>query len=159
MFYESVEHNSITVASALEAAKAVKGIDREKVAAYTVVEWTNKGQSMAVCSDVHVDDPAWAETAVFKKVDGKYYQVESISVNRCSVEETTKYFEECEPEDISKNSPAQLIIGEADEDKKAWFECGCCGSSFQDSIKFQKQFDQDTGFGICKENGCQKHYL
>ncbi len=158
MFYESVQHNSIKVANAEAAAKAAKGVECDKAASYSVIEWSNNGADMAICSDVHVDDPAWAETAVFKKVDGKFYQVESISVGRCSVAENTKMFEECEGVDVSKQSPSQLIIGNV-TDEQGWFECGCCGTSFKDSIKFQQQFDQDTGFGICKVNGCQKYYL
>ena len=33
----------------------------------------------------------------------------------------------------------------------AFFECGCCGKGFKSDFKYQLQFDQDAGFGICKD--------
>lgn len=38
--------------------------------------------------------------------------------------------------------------------KLQWFECGCCGTGFQDYHKTQIKFDQDAGYGICPN--CQK---
>ena len=157
MYYEARVHAQLKeVANAEEAAKACKGFECEKASSLDVITWTNNGVKMAICDDTHINEGSWGETAVFKVVDDKFYQVESITVAWCNLSEVEKYFIQSESESIEKLKPKQVIIGEAKEDQKAMFECGCCGTGFESSIKYQAQFDQDTGFGICKN--CEKYY-
>lgn len=155
MYYEGIEHTLKEVANAEEAANLLKG--KNKPSSLEVLTWTtDKGEVMAICNDMDINNPAFFESAVFKKVEGKYYQVESITVGWCDLKETVRHFVGAEIESIENKKPVQLIIGEANDKHRSGFTCGCCGTWFIDFIKVQKVYGQDQGFGICLK--CKKYY-
>jgi hypothetical protein len=150
MYYESIPQEIRKTSSAFEAAELARS---GKVHANVALEWISKNGTFLAISDVHVDDPPFAETAILKKTDNGYIQVESITVAWInSLKETQLSFERSENSLLS--IPANPIIGKP-TNQSAWFTCGCCGEGFKDVVKEQLKFDQDQGFGICKP--CQ-HY-
>jgi hypothetical protein len=52
---------------------------------------------------------------------------------------------------LSKTLPFSIAGNKivSEKPRLAFFECGCCGSSFQSEYNYQLQFDQDAGYGIC----------
>lgn len=119
--------------------------------------WPGHGYQLG--NIIFVDDQSPHGTGILEVavVDQERGKLESITVGWCrSVGEVLRYFRECLLPDapvVNKNCRVPLS---GTEIKIVHLECGCCGQSFSDDYHAQKRFDQDTGFGICKD--CQKYY-
>jgi len=154
MYYEAIVHKLHPVASSDEAAKVIKS---GNVNDWDAVSWKGSdGKNYIAVNDAHIDDSAFAETAVIRDDDGVFTQLESITVAWCkSPEEVGKYFKQVETQDFTMGK-TQLIIGSPTDLQRANFICGCCGEWFKDFVKKQLTYDQDNGYGICPD--CQKYY-
>lgn len=151
MYFECVKHEVKHVESAAEAAKLAKS---GTIPSYIALCWKSSNGTFLAVSDTHVDDVAFGQTAIIKQEEDFFIQKESITVAWIN---GVKRVESCfnSSETSSTNRKVSLIIGEP-TDQVAWFTCGCCGESFKDSVKKQLEFDQDEGFGICKQH--EKYY-
>ncbi len=152
MYFETVEHKIKEVQTAKEAAELIHS---GKVISYEAINWkSNNGEFFAV-SDTHIDDVAFGETAILKKDNDIFYQIESITSAWVKTpEELTKLFKESEITELFKTK-CSLIIGKATTEK-ANFTCGCCGDWFHSSVTKQLKFNQDSGYGICPK--CERFY-
>jgi hypothetical protein len=154
MYYESIVHRLRPVASSEEAARLIYS---GEVNAYDAVSWKGSdNKNYIAVSDTHIDDRAFGETALLLADNGVFFQMESITIAWIhSVEKVIKYFKQIETQDF-KLGKHQLIIGAPTDEQKANFTCGCCGNWFNDFVKKQLTFDQDSGYGICPD--CQKYH-
>jgi hypothetical protein len=152
MFFQSKIHKVVKVNDATEAANKIKSGD---VLDYHALNWQNENGDFYAVSDAHIDDSYFAETAVLMKENGLFFQLESITAawidSACKL---AQYFKNAET-DRQFKLKVDLIIDEA-TNQIAWFTCGCCGTGFKDSVKYQLDFDQGAGYGICKD--CEKYY-
>jgi len=131
----------------------VPGESVEQIAkAFFTHTWERHGYSLG--SVIFVDDSSPTgtgvlEVAVVDQVRGK---LESITVGWCkTLDQVVEYFREClKPDAPVVNKNVRVPLKESDIVFVS-LECGCCGQPFKDSYQRQKKFDQDSGFGICKE--------
>ena len=152
MYYESISHEILPVADATEAATKIK---EGSVRSNQALCWENPNGKFYAVSDGHIDDSAFAETAVLQEIDSEMYQIESITAAWIdSKEELAQYFINTEIEPAIK-SKTQLIVGKPTT-QFAVFTCGCCDSRFRGKVAEQLLFDQDNGYGICRD--CEKYY-
>jgi hypothetical protein len=152
MYYESIPQKVTPVADATEAATRIKNHQAHSNEALC---WTNSNGKFYVVSDCHIDDSAFAETAVVQEIDSEFFQIESITAAWIKTkEELACYFVEAETEPAIKRK-TQLITGKP-VNQMGNFECGCCGTNFKANIAEQLKFDQDSGYGICP--GCEHYY-
>lgn len=81
-------------------------------------------------------------------------QIESVTLDWIKGDKIF-YFTELfkNPSPMKSSLPFKIIDNEIVQNKPilSWFECGCCGTSFKSDYKYQMQFDQDSGYGICSE--------
>jgi hypothetical protein len=148
MYYETREHRFKDVANALEAARYIKESSERSIC--DAVRFGDK----VVVADAHCDSPFF-EVAVLRQLgENDFQQIDSITAGWVkTTEELAKYFETAN-ENMGK---ANLTIGSFAPTKMAYFTCGCCGNGFKSNAEYQKQFDQDAGYGICKP--CERYYL
>jgi hypothetical protein len=152
MYYESIPQKVTSVADATEAATRIKDC---KVHSSETLCWTNSNGKFYVVSDCHIDDSAFAETAVIQEIDSEFFKIESITAAWIKTkEELARYFIEAETEPAIKRK-TQLITAKP-VNQMAFFECGCCGTSFKAHVAEQLKFDQDCGYGICPS--CEHYY-
>jgi hypothetical protein len=152
MFYESISHKLTPVADASEAATKIK---TGKASSSEALCWENANGKFYVVSDCHIDDSAFAETALLQEIDSVFYQIESITaawINSAKELANTLLRTETDPPIKRKT---QLIVGKPTIEV-ANFECGCCGTGFKSLVSYQLEFDQDQGYGICPD--CEKYY-
>jgi hypothetical protein len=152
MYFETVVHEIKQVANATEAAELIKS---GSIASYVALQWDSEHGTFLAVSDAHIDDSAFAETAMIQKRGDEYFQIESITAAWCSLKGLIECFKDTEKEPAI-NKKVILNIGKADPDAKAFFTCGCCGEWFESSVEKQLKFDQDSGYGICKS--CERFY-
>jgi hypothetical protein len=145
MYYESTPHTLRPVADAVEAAKLVCS---GSAMAHEAIQWSANGKTYYAVSDTHIDDGAFAETAIIRADGEKYTVLESITVAWCTLEKVSAYFLSCETQEW-KLRQTQLIIGKPKPEQRAWFTCACCGNGFNDFVAIQLKFDHDAGYGIC----------
>ncbi len=152
MFYESIPHVVTPVADAAEAATKIKQHTARSTEALC---WTNTNGKFYVVSDSHINDSAFAETALLQEIDSEFFQIESITAAGIkSAKELAACFSKTETDPPIKRK-TQLIVGKP-TNQVAWFECGCCGTGFKANVAEQLEFDQDNGYGICPD--CEKYY-
>jgi hypothetical protein len=147
MYYEAREHQSLPVAS---AAEAVNRIHSGHIQSNQCPVFRNsKGERIALVADGHIDN-MWLEVAVINP-DTKE-QIESITFGWIKTEALKLAVVNAAVirNEVFRRNVTLSIDGSCREEKVS-FECGCCGASFQSTIKEQKQFDQDAGYGICPE--------
>lgn len=149
MYFESIEHTSIPVANATEA---VHLIHTGKCQTFECPVWKNKsGQKVALVNDTDINSPSFAEVAVIN-ID-TMQQYESISFAWCKSEQKKlDFILGCENNQPQLQRTTNLPIDGQGNETTASFTCGCCGETFNSTIKKQKKFDQDSGYGIC--NNC-----
>ena len=159
MYYESRVHEVISTEGAYDAALKIKN---GTIHGHQVATWTgeDKQYQFYAVPDGHIDNPL-LELAILRKeitnADSGYQQVESITNGWIeSPEMLSKYLLEAETSEWIMASNAQLLTGSPKGNETANFTCGCCGSWFKDNIKYQLEFGQDSGYGICK--GCERYY-
>ena len=146
MYYESISHEIVQVANATEAASKIK---TGKTFSYQALSWENANGRFYVVSDCHIDSDAFAETALLQEIDSEFFQIDSITAGWInSKEELTRYFVNSVKFPPIKRK-TQLIVGKP-TNQKAFFTCGCCGNRFHSDVAYQMKFDQDNGYGICK---------
>jgi hypothetical protein len=151
MYYEAICHKEQPVKDATQAAELIK---EGKIPSYITLSWNSPNGKFFAVSDTHIDDSAFAETAIIEQKGNEFFLKDSITVGWVkSTKEVIRYFSEAETAEAHRKT--QLILNEPKEEK-AFFTCGCCGEYFKDSVKKQIQFDQDLGFGIC--NRCAGYY-
>ena len=153
MYYEARTHQLLPVANAMDAAIKIKG---GLVANYQVPTWTEGLNPVYIVPDGHINNPMF-ELAILTNINGELTQVETITNGWI---DTTEELEEYFTKALSNNynmGKAQLIIDKPTGKETANFECGCCGNGFKSNVKYQQNFDQDAGFGICPK--CEKYYL
>ena len=153
MYFETVVHEIKQVANATEAAELIKS---GSIASYVALQWESEHGTFLAVNDAHIDDSAFAETAMIHKRGDEYFQIESITAGWCDLQQLEESFKETEKEPAI-NKKVILNIGKADHDAKAFFTCGCCGEYFRDFVEKQLKFNQDSGYGICNE--CEKYYI
>jgi len=152
MYYESISHTVVPVADAAEAATRIK---KGKTAAHEALCWTNSNGKFYVVSDSHIDNSAFAETAVLQEINSEIFRIESITAAWIkSTKELADYFRSAETEPAYMIQTS-LIVGKPTT-QIARFECGCCGTGFKANVAEQLEFDQDNGYGICTD--CEKYY-
>ena len=152
MFYEAIQHKTVPVADATEAATKIK---EGKALSYQALTWQNANGKFYVVSDSHIDDSAFAETALLQEINSEFFQIESITAAWIkSVKELAACFSKTETDPPIKRK-TQLIVGKP-TNQIAWFECGCCGTGFKANVAEQLEYDQDAGYGICPD--CEKYY-
>ena len=152
MFYEAIPQQIVPVSDAIEAATKIKG---RTVNPTQALCWQNSHGKFYAVSDCHIDDSAFAETALLQEIDSDFFQIESITTYAYN---SAKELAECF-DDSAANPPIKskthLIIGKPTS-QMAYFTCGCCGTNFKGNVAEQLQFDQDNGYGICSD--CEKYY-
>lgn len=153
MYFETVVHEIKQVANATEAAELIKS---GSIASYVALQWESEHGTFLAIDDAHIDDSAFAETAMIQKRGDEYFQVESITSAWCSLKELKESLKRTENEPAI-NKKVILNIDKPDPKAIAGFTCGCCGEYFRDFVEKQLKFDQDSGYGICKE--CEKYYI
>ena len=152
MFYESISHQVTPVAEAAEAATKIK---EGKASSWEALCWENANGKFYVVSDSHIDDSAFAESAVLQEIDSEFFQIESITaawIN--SPRKLAFHFRSAETDPPIKRK-TQLIVGKP-TNQMGFFECGCCGTGFKANVAEQLEFDQDNGYGICPD--CEHYY-
>lgn len=158
MFYESQVFKPRQAATVLEAAEMVKSGTAKNWEAvnFLVADQSGKAIPVYLVNDMDIHSSPFFETAVIIEENGKFFQVESLTVGWMkSAEELAEYIQKAVDSPFMK-SKADLNIGQPDAHKTANFTCGCCGSGFRGDVKKQLQFDQDTGYGICPK--CETFY-
>lgn len=152
MYYEARTHEIVEVTNAMEAAIKIKS---GSIQTYQVMKWTsNDGKYfMYAVPDGHIDNML-LELAILRQeihsINANYQQVESITNGWIdNIDILGKYLQESETSNFIMIKNAQLITGNPQGHEKAWFTCGCCGTSFLANVKEQIKFDQDAGYGIC----------
>lgn len=145
MYFETTMHETVHVESAAEAARRIKAHETRDFDAYT---WTApSGRRLAVVADNHCNNP-WLEVAVIDL--DRSYQLESITAGWCDTDTELKgYFEKCETGDFVFRREIRLPLDGKDDDAPADFECGCCGEGFESTLREQRKYDQDNGYGQC----------
>lgn len=146
MYYESISHTTVEVASAADAARRIRS---REVRSFDALVWRNAaGQRVAAVADGGLNHP-FGEVAVINLDTDR--QIESITFAWIDDEaEAIRYLEECqESQGNPAARPARLPLDGALEDTPARFECACCGSFFTSTIASQRVHDQDEGFGHC----------
>lgn len=151
MYYESRRHTKVEVSSARQAILRIEAGEP----CNSALVWRANGRTLCVVDDSSIHTMrSWFEVAVIDLRTMK--QIESITLGWCEdTKEKVNHLRECETTDFAMTGEGAVRLpldGKGDE-VESWFECGCCGEGFQSTIKKQEQFDQDTGFGICKSCG------
>lgn len=149
MFYESRVHEILEpVTGYEELAAAIENSRSYQVC--TIIN--NSGKKIGFVPDGVIDSP-FDELAVVNISDGK--QIESLT---WAWVETNKAqaLKDCAECTTVNMGPAHIPTSSQDN-KQAYFTCGCCGNRFKSSIKEQVKFNQDAGYGICKS--CEHYYL
>lgn len=152
MFYESITHKVTPVVDSAEAAQRIKS---GSIYSFEALSWENKNGKFYVVSDCHVDDSPFAETAFIQEINSEFFQTESITaawIN--SAEKLAHTFVSTETDPPIKRK-THLILGKPTT-QMAYFECGCCATSFKAVVAEQLKFDQDAGYGICPD--CEHYY-
>jgi hypothetical protein len=139
MYFEARQHKKLSVADAIQAATL---IHEGKAASYEVLCWTAPdGRELAAVSD---DSPhsiqSFREVAVLDMTH--HQQIESITFAWIdSLQEKIKEFVACETTDFRMSNNKHVPLDGENEDRLAWFYCGCCGTDFQSTIKKQAHYD------------------
>lgn len=153
MYFESIVHNIKEVADHKEAAALIKS---KNISSITALHWKSENGEFFAVSDAHIDDSSFAETAILKKEEETYFQIESITVAWIKTpQELEKIILDTEIS-VPMKRKTQLIINKPDDNHTANFSCGCCGKNFVSNVKKQLSFNQDNGYGICPS--CEKYY-
>ena len=152
MFYESISHQILPVADATEAATKIK---EGTVLSFQALSWENTHGKFYAVSDCHIDNSSFAETAFIQEINSEFFQIDSITTAWVkSTQILAQLFIDGETEPPIKRK-TQLIVGKP-TNQKAFFTCGCCGNQFHGIVAEQLEFDQDEGYGICKD--CNQFY-
>lgn len=153
MYYESIMHESRLVVSANAAANLIKNYKDEsgELMSFHAIKWNANGRQLCAVADGGLNNP-WLEVAVLDL--STMTQIESITAGWIdTVDELTKYFSECETGTFSMGKVKALPIDGEGENAPAYFTCGCCGDWFQSTVKIQRKYDQDEGYGMCRSCG------
>lgn len=158
MYYEAVKLQKYPVPNITQALWAtglilVDGIRfTPRASTFQAITFDISGITVYLVSDVHIDDPDWAEVAIIIEYKGHSTQVESYTGSTLSVDKLYEviadYF--MDEYDITWCKAAQLNF-ELTGKEEAQFICGCCGSWFTGNVKEQLAHDQDNGYGICND--------
>lgn len=142
MGFESIPHYSRPVASPEEAANLIKS---GQVGQDALIWELPEGRFAALRSG-GLNNP-WLEVAVVNLDTGE--QVESITAGWVdSVERLGQHFRDAANETVWSR-PANFCLDNFGLDNIAVFECSSCGRHFRSTLRFQRDFDQDEGMGIC----------
>lgn len=88
------------------------------------------------------------EVAILTQEGEEFYQWESLTADWVQLWELENWLESW----IEKpNRAFRRPVAFNQDHAPAWFLCGCCGTSFQSTMKDQRRHDQDAGFGICPD--------
>ena len=147
MHYEAISHATMNVDSAADAARRIRSGQEPS---YNALIWQNtKCERIAAVADGGLNHP-WGEVAVINITTNR--QLESITFAWIETEdEAIRYLEKCQDSDPLGDSPANLPLDGEGDNIPAYFQCGCCGTSFTSTIAEQRAHDQDEGYGICHE--------
>lgn len=157
MYYETTMHKRRAVVNAEAAARLIHERQDEQgeyLHDYDAIVWKSPdGRELAAVGDNHCNNP-WAEVAVIDLTNKQ--QIESITFAWIdSLDEKIRQFSICETTDFRIGGADLPLDGQGD-DIPATFECGCCGEGFKSTLKNQRKFDQDNGYGICPD--CARRY-
>lgn len=158
MYYEAIRLKRYEVDS-IETAILAKGTPQlddtcssPRIASFNAITLDISGITIYLVSDVHIDDPDWAEIAIIAEYKNHKAQIESYTGKVLGVpqlyEVIADYF--MDEYDITWCKAAKLNF-ELTGKEEAQFICGCCGSWFTGNVKEQLAHDQDNGYGICND--------
>jgi hypothetical protein len=148
MYFESRINNIATVATIEEAAERIKnttdGFDGYRVMVNNI-EYIFVNDNMVDGVD------RIKEVAVVDQTNG--HVIESITADWISSPKklAQRFAEALADNKLQYNAKVPTCIEEC---KMAWFTCSCCGEQFRSNYQYQKQFDKDTGYGLC--NDCER---
>ncbi len=142
----------------------------ENISNLSIKEQVETIQTLGIGRGVKINHQVWIndanpsgaginEVAVLLEKESLYFQFESITVPWCKALELETFINDFNKlEYLEKNYEISKIEAKElnNENSLTWFDCGCCNSGFQSTIKVQKQFDQDAGYGIC--SNCSAYY-
>lgn len=109
MYFESISHKLRNVCDAYEAASLIKS---GEALSSEAICWTSENGTFLAVSDSHIDEPAFSEIALLKKVGEKYQQLEFITA--ACVDETTDLGEYLQDSELNnyENRFVSLVVGE-----------------------------------------------
>lgn len=87
----------------------------------------------------------------------KVIQIESLTIDWVKGNKLKAILDCCENPAMQKQTGLVIKDNEIIVQPNSIFTCGCCGTGFYSTQKVQSKFDQDAGYGICKE--CERFYL
>ena len=101
-------------------------------------------------NDQHIDTSERIKEVAVLIVDenDQHWQVESLTVDWMRTFEIRAWINEHIGLSLDK-APFKRKVSLGLE-AKVWFSCSCCGRGFESTIKYQRQFDRDAGYGLCK---------
>lgn len=153
MYYHSRQHKTRCVRDAFEAAHL---IHTGYVTSFDALTWETNGKKFVAVADGHIDD-LWFEVAVIRIDTTTPVQIESLTFGWMKTEEEkASSLRECETMDFPMWNTLLPLDG-SNEECPVDFTCGCCDRRFISTIKKQRHFDQDEGYGICPR--CQQAKL
>jgi hypothetical protein len=159
MYYEATKlkrHEVPTVSEAIWA-KGDQFVLPPSVQPWEAITFEISGITVYLVSDVHIDDPDWAEVAIIIEYQGHKAQIESYTGRALGVDQLYEviadYF--MDEYDITKCEAAQLNF-ELKGDEMAQFTCSCCGNWFTGNVKEQAAHGQDRGYGLCDD--CDENF-
>jgi len=147
MYFESRFNriNNLSNASITEQSNNIKKLSIGQAVKIKNLIWVN---------DENPSGTGIKEVAVLYQLNTKTIQFESITVDKCSQLRIENYIKQYSDFTILKdeyNIEKRSAIRFNDKEAMNWFNCGCCGTGFKSTIKYQQQFDQDAGYGICSD--------
>jgi len=156
MYYQAIIHKEEVIPDLNVLVSRIFGDN--KAPCFHAFVLTNNDNVFYFVNDAHIDDTTFSELAVLVKEDGRYYQIESLTmVNEKQaldliLETVCAYNKNV----VTHKTKTQLLINNAEIESEAHFTCGCCGNGFRGNVIKQLAFDQDNGYGICTR--CEQYY-
>jgi len=147
--FQSRSYQLVQFDSPEELSKSLNYNTPDYQAPYVLNE---KGHKIAFCPYGHIDN-SWQEVAVIN-VDLEI-QLESITWAWVNPSRYLEYV----LESISLTKPIAENLELQNDSKQSWFTCGSCGSAFMSTLKKQKEFDQDSGYGYCLKCEPKNHHI
>ncbi len=144
MYYESRDHTLTEEPVSLE--EACRLVKTGTIMSYRIPWWRNSaGQRVGLVDDSYIDC-TFSEVAVINLDTMR--QLESITFAWCeTVEKCQTHVAACQ--DSAGYRTAALTIDGVGQERTSTFTCSCCGTGFKSTLKLQRKYDQDSGYGYC----------
>jgi len=145
MYFEARNHELVPVA---DAAAAVRMIHEGTAKSFQCPTWKNaNGQQIALVDDSHINCGDFGECAVVNL--DTHRQLETLTFAWIDTEEEKlRHVLLCEATEGYRNNVI-VPFDESHKDTLADFDCSCCGTSFESTLRLELPHDLDAGFGLC----------